>query len=83
MTAGSDRGRRQGQDDRHDRVARTSASSASGSLSPWCSRARSPQVAAAWQFLLAACHCWRNHYGACAPVFPRTAVLIPAWNEGR
>ena len=41
-----------------------------------------PQVAGAWQFLLAACHRWRNHYGACEPAFPRTAVLIPAWNEG-
>ena len=41
-----------------------------------------PQVAGAWQFVLAACHRWRNHYGACAPSFPRTAVLIPAWNEG-
>lgn len=41
-----------------------------------------PEVAASWQFLLAACHRWRNHYGACAPVFPRTAVLVPAWNEG-
>src|ERR1700722_10866266 len=41
-----------------------------------------PQVAAAWQFVLAACHRWRNHYGDCAPAFPRTAVLIPAWNEG-
>lgn len=41
-----------------------------------------PQVAGAWQFVLAACHRWRNHYGACALAFPRTAVLIPAWNEG-
>jgi GT2 family glycosyltransferase len=41
-----------------------------------------PLVAAAWQFVLAACHRLRNHYGACAPHFPRTAVLIPAWNEG-
>jgi cellulose synthase/poly-beta-1,6-N-acetylglucosamine synthase-like glycosyltransferase len=41
-----------------------------------------PEVAAAWQFLLAACHGWRNHYGGCAPYLPRTAVLIPAWNEG-
>jgi cellulose synthase/poly-beta-1,6-N-acetylglucosamine synthase-like glycosyltransferase len=41
-----------------------------------------PQVAGAWQFLLAACHRWRNHYAACEPAFPRTAVLIPAWNEG-
>ncbi len=41
-----------------------------------------PLLAAAWQFVLAACHRFRNHYGACAPLFPRTAVLIPAWNEG-
>ena len=41
-----------------------------------------PQVAGAWQFVLAACHRWRNHYGACASAFPRTAVLVPAWNEG-
>jgi cellulose synthase/poly-beta-1,6-N-acetylglucosamine synthase-like glycosyltransferase len=41
-----------------------------------------PQLAAAWGFLLAACHFFRNHYAACAPVFPRTAVVIPAWNEG-
>jgi len=40
-----------------------------------------PEVAAAWQFILAAGHRWRNHYGACEPAFPRTAVLIPAWNE--
>jgi GT2 family glycosyltransferase len=41
-----------------------------------------PELAGAWQFLLAACHAWRNHYADCAPAFPRTAVLIPAWNEG-
>ena len=40
-----------------------------------------PEIAGAWQFLLAAGHRWRNHYAACAPAFPRTAVLIPAWNE--
>ena len=39
------------------------------------------QLAAAWQFLLVAGHFLRNHYGGCAPVFPRTAILIPAWNE--
>ena len=41
-----------------------------------------PEVVGTWQYLLAAAHRWRNHYGACAPAFPRTAVLIPAWNEG-
>ncbi len=39
------------------------------------------ELSAAWQFLLVAAHSTRNHYRACAPVFPRTAVLIPAWNE--
>lgn len=41
-----------------------------------------PEMAAAWQFLLAACHYFRHHYDSCQPGFPRTAVLIPAWNEG-
>ncbi len=40
-----------------------------------------PELAASWQFLLVAGHFWRNHYDACAPMFPRTAILIPAWNE--
>jgi len=40
-----------------------------------------PEVAASWQFLLVAGHSWRHDYDACAPVFPRTAILIPAWNE--
>src|ERR1700678_477276 len=40
-----------------------------------------PEVSAAWQFLLVAGHFWRNHYAACEPVFPRTAIMIPAWNE--
>ncbi len=40
-----------------------------------------PEVSAAWQFLMVAGHFWRNHYAACEPVFPRTAILIPAWNE--
>ncbi|MFY9928304.1 MAG: glycosyltransferase family 2 protein, partial [Streptosporangiaceae bacterium] len=40
-----------------------------------------PELAASWQFLLVAAHCARNHYRDCAPVFPRTAILIPAWNE--
>jgi cellulose synthase/poly-beta-1,6-N-acetylglucosamine synthase-like glycosyltransferase len=39
------------------------------------------QLSAAWQFLLVGVHSVRNHYRACAPVFPRTAILIPAWNE--
>ncbi len=40
-----------------------------------------PELAASWQFLLIAGHFRRHHYQACAPVFPRTAILIPAWNE--
>src|SRR5580704_10834848 len=40
-----------------------------------------PGMAATWQFLLVVAHFWRNHYAACEPVFPRTAILIPAWNE--
>ncbi len=40
-----------------------------------------PELAAAYQFLLIAVHFRRNHYGACEPYFPRTAVVIPAWNE--
>ncbi len=39
------------------------------------------ELSAAWQFCLVAAHFTRNHYRACAPIFPRTAVLIPAWNE--
>ena len=40
-----------------------------------------PQLAASWQFVLVAVHFWRNDYDTCAPVFPRTAIVIPAWNE--
>jgi cellulose synthase/poly-beta-1,6-N-acetylglucosamine synthase-like glycosyltransferase len=40
-----------------------------------------PELAASWQFLLIAGHFRRHHYQACEPVFPRTAILIPAWNE--
>jgi cellulose synthase/poly-beta-1,6-N-acetylglucosamine synthase-like glycosyltransferase len=40
-----------------------------------------PLVAASYQFLLVAFHFRRNHYGSCAPYFPRTAILVPAWNE--
>lgn len=40
-----------------------------------------PDLAASWQFLLVAGHYWRNDYKGCAPMFPRTAILIPAWNE--
>jgi cellulose synthase/poly-beta-1,6-N-acetylglucosamine synthase-like glycosyltransferase len=41
-----------------------------------------PELAMTCQFLLTAGHAWRNHYADCEPIFPRTAVLIPAWNEG-
>ena len=40
-----------------------------------------PLIAAAYQFLLVAFHFRRNHYPQCAPYFPRTAILVPAWNE--
>jgi cellulose synthase/poly-beta-1,6-N-acetylglucosamine synthase-like glycosyltransferase len=40
-----------------------------------------PMLAAAYQYLLVAVHFRRNHYQGCAPYFPRTAVLVPAWNE--
>jgi cellulose synthase/poly-beta-1,6-N-acetylglucosamine synthase-like glycosyltransferase len=40
-----------------------------------------PMLAAAYQYLLVAVHFRRNHYQECAPYFPRTAILVPAWNE--
>jgi cellulose synthase/poly-beta-1,6-N-acetylglucosamine synthase-like glycosyltransferase len=40
-----------------------------------------PLVVASYQFLLIGWHFRRLHYDRCAPVFPRTAILIPAWNE--
>jgi cellulose synthase/poly-beta-1,6-N-acetylglucosamine synthase-like glycosyltransferase len=40
-----------------------------------------PLVMANYQFLLAAAHFRRLHYGKCRPWFPRMAILIPAWNE--
>ena len=40
-----------------------------------------PLVAAAYQYVLVAFHFRRNHYPNCAPYFPRTAILVPAWNE--
>lgn len=41
-----------------------------------------PQVGAAYQYLIVAVHFRRNHYPQCRPYFPRTAILIAAWNEG-
>ena len=40
-----------------------------------------PMLAASYQYLLVTMHFRRNHYQACAPYFPRTAILVPAWNE--
>jgi cellulose synthase/poly-beta-1,6-N-acetylglucosamine synthase-like glycosyltransferase len=40
-----------------------------------------PMLAASYQYLLVALHFRRNHYRDCAPYFPRTAILVPAWNE--
>jgi cellulose synthase/poly-beta-1,6-N-acetylglucosamine synthase-like glycosyltransferase len=40
-----------------------------------------PLLVANYQFLLVADHFRRLHYKRCSPVFPRTAILIPAWNE--
>jgi cellulose synthase/poly-beta-1,6-N-acetylglucosamine synthase-like glycosyltransferase len=40
-----------------------------------------PLLVASYQFLLIGWHFRRLHYGQCGPVFPRTAILIPAWNE--
>jgi len=41
-----------------------------------------PLLAACWQFLLIGVHGVRNHLGAVADVTPRTAIVVPAWNEG-
>jgi cellulose synthase/poly-beta-1,6-N-acetylglucosamine synthase-like glycosyltransferase len=40
-----------------------------------------PVVVSMYQFALVGLHRWRNHYGRCADHVPRTAVLVPAWNE--
>lgn len=40
-----------------------------------------PLVVASYQFLLIGWHFRRLHYANCAPYLPRTAILIPAWNE--
>jgi cellulose synthase/poly-beta-1,6-N-acetylglucosamine synthase-like glycosyltransferase len=40
-----------------------------------------PMLAASYQYLLVTLHFRRNHYRDVAPYFPRTAILIPAWNE--
>ena len=40
-----------------------------------------PLLAASYQFLLVALHSRRNHYDRVGDHLPRTAILIPAWNE--
>jgi cellulose synthase/poly-beta-1,6-N-acetylglucosamine synthase-like glycosyltransferase len=40
-----------------------------------------PVVVAVYQFSLVGAHRYRNHYDRCADFMPRTAILIPAWNE--
>jgi cellulose synthase/poly-beta-1,6-N-acetylglucosamine synthase-like glycosyltransferase len=40
-----------------------------------------PLLVADGQFLLVGLHFRRLHYAKCRPWFPRTAILIPAWNE--
>jgi cellulose synthase/poly-beta-1,6-N-acetylglucosamine synthase-like glycosyltransferase len=40
-----------------------------------------PLLVADYQFLLVGLHFRRLHYAKSAPTFPRTAILIPAWNE--
>jgi cellulose synthase/poly-beta-1,6-N-acetylglucosamine synthase-like glycosyltransferase len=40
-----------------------------------------PLLVANYQYLLIALHFRREHYGRCEPRFPRTAILVPAWNE--
>ena len=41
-----------------------------------------PVLGAVYEYLLVALHFRRNHYGRCRPYFPRTVILIAAWNEG-
>jgi cellulose synthase/poly-beta-1,6-N-acetylglucosamine synthase-like glycosyltransferase len=40
-----------------------------------------PLLVANYQFLLVGLHFRRLHYAKCRPWLPRTAILIPAWNE--
>jgi cellulose synthase/poly-beta-1,6-N-acetylglucosamine synthase-like glycosyltransferase len=40
-----------------------------------------PFAVSAVQYLLVGIHGSRNHYSKCLTYFPRTAILIPAWNE--
>ncbi len=34
------------------------------------------------QYLIVGIHGVRNHYSQCSELFPRVAIIIPAWNEG-
>jgi cellulose synthase/poly-beta-1,6-N-acetylglucosamine synthase-like glycosyltransferase len=40
-----------------------------------------PLLIGMYQYLLVIVHCLRLHYAKCEPWLPRTAILIPAWNE--
>jgi cellulose synthase/poly-beta-1,6-N-acetylglucosamine synthase-like glycosyltransferase len=40
-----------------------------------------PLIAAAYEYALVPLHALRNHYRKAQPMFPRTAVVIAAWNE--
>ena len=40
-----------------------------------------PLLVANYHFTLVAFHFRRLHYKECEPYFPRTAILVPAWNE--
>jgi cellulose synthase/poly-beta-1,6-N-acetylglucosamine synthase-like glycosyltransferase len=42
-----------------------------------------PLLVADYQFLLVGLHFRKLHYAKCRPYFPRTAILIPAWNEAQ
>ena len=41
-----------------------------------------PLFASFYQFLLVGLHRYRDHYESISDVYPRTAVIVPAWNEG-
>lgn len=40
-----------------------------------------PLAAGAYQFALIGIHGVRNHFGKVADIAPRTAIVVPAWNE--
>ena len=40
-----------------------------------------PMLVANYQFLLIGVHFRKLHYAQCRPYYPRTAILVPAWNE--